>query len=99
MVLFRVTFLALTGLLASMTEGFAPAPTTFHVHGNHRNRSSGSALFVGPDHLESIQSLVTTTTTSSSSLESSDLITSLLTGEKLGELGKSIVIVLLFGGG
>ena len=97
MVLFRLEFLALAGLIASTVDGFAPAPTTPLIHGNHH--TSGSALFVGPEHLESVQSLVTTATTTSNSLDSSDLMISLLTGEKLGELAKSIVIVLLFGGG
>ena len=96
MVLFQLKFLTIAGLLTSLTEGFAPSAPTTSLHRHHSN--SASALFVGPEHLESVQSLATATATGNA-LDSSDLIVSLLTGEKLGELAKSIVIVLLFGGG
>ena len=89
---FQIRLVALAGLLAPFAIAFAPVSTS-QMHGVRSTHRTPTSQFLGPDDVESVQSLLST------SLESSDLLISKFNTESLGELGKSILIVLFFGGG
>ncbi len=79
------------GLLSTAANAFAPAPTASRVNvGRVSKPSTSTALPAVPDFAG---------TDMNNMIQSSNMLLSGVTGDDFGELAKSVVIVLLFGGG